>query len=268
MNRRTIHRGEQQIDAAPPEPNVIEIELRIPEFRSGLRMRAALTIELISQTEDKIADLTRSLTICSREPFANQKRRLEKLNIQLFAPEEKCPTRGVLTKTGIPFKEIHNLAAIEGLSEGTLLIAEGISFELYPGLFPVAATAAENGTRVLFLAPADGAFEMPGAAENKAGQPDSISLRKNSIITDIEKTLDAESWPPRGKLVQSSFRIEAWGQRVTMKIIDGPGGWPWFEAVYPSKGRLILLGFPIVESWGASPNPRYLMLKILERLHP
>jgi hypothetical protein len=56
------------------------------------------------------------------------------------------------------------------------------------------------------------------------------------------------------------------GQLVGKIQADGDA-WPWMEAEYPGRrGRLLVCGFGLVRDWDGGPTPRFLLVRLFERL--
>ena len=67
-------------------------------------------------------------------------------------------------------------------------------------------------------------------------------------------------------MIASTIALTA-EEGVVQGTIAPVGGWPWMEANYPeAHGRLVICGFSIISQWDASPTPRFLFARLLERV--
>ena len=84
---------------------------------------------------------------------------------------------------------------------------------------------------------------------------------------DLDKRLDATSWPPDGKVVASSLAVRSRREVVVADAVAGDTAWPWLELRFPGdRAKLVVCGFGIVSHWEAGPAPRFLLARILEFL--
>ncbi len=157
------------------------------------------------------------------------------------------------------------MESITELKEGVLLVGEGVSFKDSPALPESLIQAAARGLPVLCLAPAQGTLPLPGVDKLKGSRPESLAWRSGDVITEIDKRLDARAWSG-GEMIASTIALTA-EERVVQGEIFPAGGWPWMEANYPeTHGRLVICGFGIIRQWDASPTPRFLFERLLERI--
>ena len=126
---------------------------------------------------------------------------------------------------------------------------------------------AARGLPVLCLAPGKGALVLPGAVGAELPPPASLTLRRDDIITELDKRLDAAAWPANGLIESSRLRIKSDRDQVVAEASREPNAWPWLEVRYGTgKGRLLVCGFGIIRQWEASPTPRYLLSQLFLRL--
>lgn len=249
----TIDRGESQVGA----DRSATIRLRLPPVRTGVVLGAMLTI-----SAPGTKPFEKSIWIFPQEAFAHRLTWLKGLKITLFDPEGK--TAALFTKAQIPFEETRNVATLAELREGVIIVGEGTSFRDYRDLPEALTQAAARGRHVLCLAPTEGTFSIPGSEGGPMPLPGSVSLRRQDVITALDKRLDATAWPPAGDLVASSIALTTDAAAVVGEVRK-EGGWPWLEVSYPeTKGKLIICGFGLVSHWDAGPTPRFLLARLLE----
>jgi hypothetical protein len=205
------------------------------------------------------------LWIFPRDPFADRSEWLKSLKITLFDPEGK--TAEVLEKIRVPFTFTKNTSALDELSEGLLVIGEGTAWKDYRSLGETMVKAAARGVPVLCLAPGEGTLVLPGTEGADLPAPESLTLRQEDIITELDKRLDATAWPPAGKIAASRLAIKSDRDQVVAEVSQAARAWPWLEMRYPApKGRLLICGFGIIRQWEATPAARYLLSELFVRL--
>ena len=129
-------------------------------------VQGRITAALVADGQDRsTARYEQPLWFFPAHPFAQRAEWLKDLKITLFDPA--VTTAPVLKAMEIPFEETRNVAALEELKEGLLLVGEGVSFEDERALPEMLFKAAARGLPVLCLAPAKGTLPLPGA-DNRA----------------------------------------------------------------------------------------------------
>ncbi len=266
VSGRTVARGETALAVAPHQTVGFTVPLDLPEVREGVILPADLTVQLYTSEKRRVAArLEKRLWIYSEHAFAGRSKWLETLRIRLFDPVGK--TRDVFEKTEIPFSETANVESLATARDALLVIGEGVSLEAYRGLAGILVEAAARGTPVLCLAPADGRMALPGSAEAEWPDPERVTLRRASVIHDLDKRLDAEGWPPDGRVASRGLAVASDRGQVLARVTDGEKAWPWLEVGFPAaRGKLIVCCFDVIEKWDAGPVPRFLMARLLEHL--
>jgi hypothetical protein len=261
---RTLSSGEVGLTAGPDKPAPVKVALRLPPVRNGVILEAKLTLALVADKEKKAAaSQEKTIWIFPEDPFDLHAKWLKELKIHLLDPEKK--TLKVLEKAKVPFDEVGNVESIAELKEGVLLVGEGVSFKDYSALPELLIQAASRGLPVLCLAPAQGTLPIPGTEKARVPVPGSLAWRRGDVIGEIDKRLDALSWSG-GEMIASTVALTAEEGVVQGEIVPA-GGWPWMEANYPAThGRLVICGFGIIAQWDASPTPRFLFERLLERV--
>jgi hypothetical protein len=263
LNDRTIRSGEADVTATAERPGQVEIRVQAPEVKPGTTLRTRLRVYLIP-ADGKHPDASRLKTIWvfPEDPFFGRKEWLKNLKISLFDPERT--TAAALEKLGVPFDLVPSVAAAGATMQGVLLIGEGVSLKDYPDLAMTLVRLAEAGRPVVCLAPLAGTFPVP--APGSRG-PRFFQWKKQGVIRELDKQLDAAAWLPGGTVVANSFTLTAADGIVVAEVAAGADGWAWLEAEYPSHGRLVICGFGLLgKPWDAGPTPRHLFARILEHI--
>ena len=268
----TIARGENAIAIGSGSSETAELRMTIPPLNEGMAMQATLAVAANEGSAEKeVASIEKPLWIFSTNAFAGKTDWAKGLDIRLFDPLKK--TAGILADSGIPFTEQNNIDALADLKTGMLIVGEGVSFKDYRGLSVALFKAASAGVPVLCLAPAGGEIFVPGMGSTETPKPTGISLRRQDIIGQLDKRLDAESWPPDGKTAISSIALVGERGIVTGQVAGGDDGWPWLEISFgkgadethrQARGKVVICGFGIVEKWDGGPAPRFLLARLLE----
>jgi len=264
---RTITRGESAVSLSAGVPETVTIDLQVPPVKKGVVMTSALDATLHSTgAREALANIHKPIWVFPEDPFAYEKEWLKDLQIRLFDPEGN--TVAAFESLQIPFEEIGRSSAIGSISEGILIIGEGISLMDYRGLDELMVEASARGIPVLCLALSEGEFYMPGTRNSKMPEPEGIQFARSGRIKAFDKRLDNHVWSQDRATVAS--RIAVLGERgaVIGDIETGDkNGWPWIEFSF-KKGdeKLLICGFGIIQSWKDSPAPRYLFREMLKYL--
>ena len=260
---RTVSRREQAVPWQQGSPAEVEIELSMPPLRDSVALTAELQVDLISATGESLAQARQTFWVLAEDPFADRTRWLEGMKMLLYDPIGDTGDR--FDAAGIPYRFVRTLSALRAASDGCVVIGEDVSFANQPGLFPALVQLAADGRRVLVFAPKDGKFQLP-KRETKSSAATSVILHGPEVIGKLDKRLDtnltADDEPPQG----SAWRLAASHGKVVLQTGAMDSGWPWVEFRYSNGGRLILCGFPIINSWDVGPTPRYLLSAIFENI--
>lgn len=264
IDRATYVRRLADVSASPERPGKLVVRFTAPPVREGVVLRAPLIVRILGADGKTQTSIERVLWIFPQDPFADRSKWLKDLEITLFDPAHT--TAAVLTKAGVPFEEQNNLSNLAELRTGLLVIGEGASFKEEPALAAILVKLAARGLPVLCLAPSEGTFSLPSAGEAGKGGPEGLTLRRRTVITRLDKRLDAVAWPADGKVVSTSLKLGVEDGALTAEVVPGEGGWPWLEMEYEGRGRLLVCGFGIVKHWANGPTPRFLFAALLKRL--
>lgn len=260
---RVLARRETLLEVSPDKPGVLSARFELPDAREGIVVPLDVTVGV--ELGEQKQQLEKRLWLFPDDPFALKRDWLNDLKLQLFDPAGE--TRRQLTVAKIPFDLLRTADQAAALGEGTLVVGEDASWSKQRALAGLVVDLASKGVAVLALAPADGLLPLPGSDVENMPAPRSVLLRRNDIIAELDKRLDAQGWPPDGTLQASGLQIGIDRGRVAGRFVEGTNGWPWLECRFTKQpGKLIVCSFPIIEHWDAGPTPRFLFARILERL--
>lgn len=260
-------RGEVPLKAAANQAAQFKVPLTTPNLKEGVVLPTRLNVFLVADGKSAPeAALDIDLFIFPSDPFVERTQWLQDLKISLWDPDSKTRTATAFKDLKIPFDEVVNVNVLAAAKEGMLIVGEGASFKEEPALGEALLQAAGRGLSVLCLAPADGSLLWP-AAQGNGPPPTALSLRRQDIIRQFDKRLDALAWSADGKLIAATFDLKAVEGKVVAEFAGPRGDWPWLELEYPDKkGRLIVCGFALIQQWHTSPTPRYLLARLFEHL--
>jgi hypothetical protein len=266
LGGRTVARGERAMRAEPGKAATVALALTAPPVKDGVILAGRLTVAVSVEGESRPqAEVEQALVFFPRDPFAGRAEWLNGLKLAVYDPARS--TTEAFEKAAIPFEPVREPAALDSLTEGTIVIGESVAWDEERGLAEAVLQAAARGRPVLCLAPAPGRLVLPGLGDPPLAAPRRLSWRRNDVIADFDKRLDSRAWPPNGQVVARSLATRAEGNELVALVADGSAAWPWFEAEFAAgQGRLIVCGFGIVAHWEDGPTPTFLLAKILERL--
>lgn len=263
---RTLARGERTVRTAGGLSDSVEIRAALPAVNPGVIAGIQLSVSAIPKAEDKaVGGLERTLWLFPADPFTGRAAWLAKLTIRLFDPVGA--TARLFDEAKIPYTALRNVDALGQPGEGLLVVGEGVSFRDYRGLNDSLMKAAAAGWPVLCLAPAGGEITLPVTGDSEMPEPKSVTLRRQDIITQLDKRLDAGGWNTGAKDAGSGLKLRGDRGPVAAEVVSQAGAWPWMEMTYDrGRGKWVVCGFGIVSGWAESPTPRFLFVKVLEHV--
>ncbi|MCY2966233.1 MAG: hypothetical protein NT069_21815, partial [Planctomycetota bacterium] len=167
-----------------------------------------------------------------------------------------------LKNARVPFQRELELNALDRLTTGLLILAENNKVT-DDTLAKIAWNLVQRGVSVLWIAPT--ALELPDpTSDNVATPPREFHLRREEFVAELDKRFSAAPW-------NDPTTIRRWSpasvrSRVVWRKSSSPVGWSWIEGIWPNRARLMVCGLPLVSLWDLDPTPRYLLLKLLERV--
>ena len=121
---RTVSRGSARAMTTGADVPTYSVEVPVPPVSEGVVV--TLTLKMVWSDGDRQYRHSRPLHVFSRDPLAGQKF-LQEANISLFDPESK--TSDLFERHGIPCRLLPNLASVDSVEGGVLVVGEGISFD-------------------------------------------------------------------------------------------------------------------------------------------
>ncbi len=259
IGQRTAASGEFEVRGDADKPADGTIALRWPQVKDGSVLTAQLTVSVGEVRHERV------VLIFPRDAFADRREWLKALKLTVFDPPGK--TVEVFEDNDIPHERFRSREALDDVTDGIVVVGEGVSLKKHEGLMDDLRNLATRGVPVLCLASDDGELAFPGDKP----QASAIQLRRADVIRELDKRLDAEWWP-KGRSQLRGLQLQANSDEVVARVNDDANSWPWCEWQFVTDSdkpsRLIWCGFGIIRSWNDGPTPRYLFDKILERIAP
>ena len=249
---RTLQVGETNEKLKADVVSNVDITLRTPPLHQDVVQTVCFNASAKDPAGNSLGEFDTEFTLFPADPFSNRREWLTELNLCVYDPNGA--TSKVLGNTNVPFKNLSSLSRLPP-EKTVVVIAEGISLHNKQRLSERLLEIADAGNKVLWFAPADGNAVFPN------NSPKQLSFARSNYIEHLDKRLDANAWSTEGIVI----RPESIGKDVRLQIDNiNESGFRCMHVEYDSEGQLILSGFPIASCWDASPNPRYLLLKLLE----
>lgn len=269
--QRPLWRHEVPLHTQAGRIEVVPLEVPVPPVKDDVSLPLVFQARVFGDGEAARAECETTWWAFGPDPFAGRNQWLESLELVLFDPAGT--TADTFQQAGIPFLRVRNSAALLERRSGLVVVGEGLSFRKNRALAESLSALPAQGVSVLCLAPAEGEIALPGVEDGPA-VPAALAFRRQDVIAELDKRLDARAWPADREIIAASLALAGSGSGVVARVGTGEGGWPWMEAVSFVEGelpgrrpaRFIVCGFPLIAKWGATPAPRYLLLRLLERL--
>lgn len=263
---RTIFRQQKRISVKPGNEKYFSVSIHPPEINDGVILDVTLQIDLTEDGAEKpVARIKRTVRLFNKDPFVQKKNELIATGIALFDPVGK--TAAVFESANIPFIRVQGLDSINGFTGRVLIVGEGTPISNYRGLANMLLQLASSGVPVLCLAPSSGEFPLNAFLHKPLEQPNTLLLKRQDVIGDLDTKLDFLSWPPNGKVVATSLQLVTDKNGVAGKVSVNDTGWVWMEIDFgPNKGKFVFAGFAIIEKWNTGPVPRFLLDKLLNHI--
>jgi hypothetical protein len=268
IGNATIARGDSAIEVAVGGRKSLPIKIAAQSTRSGTFLEMKLAVATyMNGGRQSVASIERKYWVLPADPFADRRQWAKKLRAVLYDP--KGSTAEILRKADFPFVEQRNLAALGELTEGTAILAEGLSWREEPGIEEVVWKLAERGVRVLCLAPTEGTFSVSGLSKKGRNDITRMTFASTDIIASWDGRLDAGTWS--GGVPSVASRVSVQGEGTDAMAVFGPDrGWPWAEVRVGRRGAkqgvVAVCGFGVMRRWDEGPTPRHVFLRALESI--
>lgn len=260
VERAVIARGEKTLSLIADRGHEVPVEVEFPGAKPGAILKGLLTLDLRARDGVHVQRTT-DLYVFSPDIGSHRQSWLESLDIRLFDPRKA--TAAALTDGRIPYRMIPQADELPS-GQGLMIYGEGIAPERQAAVWSSAMLAAQKGRQALVLGSSGSVLRQNDLIPGGNGGPAAFSVRKKDVIRGFDKRLDADQWQSPGRIVAASLHWGARDQSAMIEFQNNNAGWPFLDIRYPKGGRLIWVGFGIVESWQATPAARYLLLRLLE----
>jgi len=262
-SERTLASGTSNATRVGDHENKVfyNVTIPTPPLHAGVVLSAKLKLHWPDTKQP--FQKTHPVYLYSRTPFAAQQKFLEHAQIKLFDQDGK--TAELLDANEIPHTRLLNLAAIDVVTEGILLVGESTSFRKQRRLAESLIHAASRGVSVLCLAPSEGDFPLAINGPASEIRPTQLLLAGNDYLRRYDKRFDRLP-------STTSLSLEPLRNEVVIRATQEKSAWSWAVAEYATDkstsppGRLMICSLDIVSQWEQSPVPSYLFAHLLQDL--
>lgn len=262
LGAAVVDRGHVSADTAMSARSV-EFPVRVPPLRDGVTGEAALTV--VATSDGQSAKLVHPVWILPVDPWSGLRADLAGRTLWLFDPGRALSAR--LAEAGLNTTAVRNTAALAALTNGLVLVADGVSLRTQRGLADALVRAAAGGAQVILLAPLDGVIPLPGH-DGMADLPrPDVRLGGVAALRQLDKRLDAHFWPGPVPAVSASVVLSA-ERRQSEAVWSADGtGWVWLEMEFrTSGGRLLAVGWAPTKAWSYGPAPRHVLAALIRHV--
>lgn len=261
--QRVVLRGEQAFDIGPDHIARLRVPWTAPEVRTGIVARLDFAATATAADGRTLASLRRSFTVFPADAFADRRARFRAAELVLFDPERR--TADLLTAADVAFHAVRSVDELAALSQGVVLVGEGVSGASYRGLWPALLALGARGVPVLMLAPAEGRLALPLSDADPAPRTAFFALRGDEVLGELDKRLGTDLWADGVPVRHTGLRLEADRGAIALTVADAPAHWALAEMRF-GRAPVIVCAFDTVRAWDVSPAPRYLFVKLLEHV--
>lgn len=263
---RTLASREVAFAVDPGKVASAQVRCQLPPVKPGvifpLRLQAALVADLADKPS---AQFEETLYLFAPNPFLDRTEWLQKLDLNLFDPEES--TARALDALEVPYRRVTNLESLSELTKGVVIVGEGVAWEDYGPLGKVLLDTAMRGASVLCLSPAAAEFSLPLSVDRSAAVS-GLSLRRRDVIRELDKRFSL-AWEAGRPVETRELAMVVDGEKLLARAGEPGQGWPWLQISYaPGAGKFTWCGFGLIRSWDKSPTARYLLERILQTYSP
>lgn len=224
-----------------PRTGKLEIRLRTPQVKEGV----VLPIQVAA------GDSLFKIHIFGRDPLADRHNWAEALQIVLFDPSGE--TAKAFGTINLPYRQLTGLGGLAAVTEGIVVVGEGLSFADHPELDDTLCCLARQGVPVVLLAPGSGNFRVADPP------PTRFELRDESVGQQIDPQTVGDLKRSRG------YRVSGDGNGPVLRITVQRSDYAWGDFRFDNKrGRLCCLTWNLLETWETSPAPRFFFVRLLE----
>jgi len=262
----TVARGEKALNMANGLVP-FNISFTLPELKPGIITDLILDLSVIDvDSGNKLVTTNKIIKSFSQNAFVDMDNWLESLNIVLFDPEKT--TVKLFDNLNIPYRFTKNIDALTEINQGIVIVGEGVSLDENKGLWNVLVDVASRNIPVLCLALREGEMRIPGVGiTEKSPKPSALTIKRYQAITDLNKSLDRQSWCGKRMVASQSVIFKGECDLVIAGVEEGCNNWLWLEQSFEgSTAKLVLCQFQLIKNWNRSPVPQYLLLNILETM--
>lgn len=220
---------------------LVEIRLRTPNVKEAV----VLPIQVA------VGDAVCKVLIFGRDPLNGRRQWAEQLRIVLFDPSGN--TAEAFDAIKLPYRRATGLGALAAVSEGMVVVGEGLRLADHAGLDRVLCQIAGHGVPVILLAPKSGELTISDP------RPKRFELRD----PDVGQQIDSRTV---GDLKRSGgYRISGEGKGPVLRVTDESLSYVWGDFRFDlAQGRVCCVAWELLDRWETSPAPRFFFVRLLE----
>jgi len=197
------------------------IQLFAPPTETGVVLE--LDLEFSFESAGKPVSRNMKIYVFPTTPLSSATETWKQIGLQLFDPVGG--THQLLDSLSVPHQMLRDLASIDQVTQGVIVIGENIQLARHPHLAQSLAQAVTRGIGVLVLAPAEGSLVFES---DDRLQFTRIDCQRETVVVGFDSRFDGQGWLGKPATIRQ-FQLQQTGNELKIECVEDPNAWPWIE---------------------------------------
>ncbi|WP_145363758.1 hypothetical protein [Stratiformator vulcanicus] len=259
-----VRTGRFRFEETVKEEGRPTLSVQLPKVEAGLVVDATLIVSYADSAGSH--SFSQRLNVVGPDVLSGLRGKLSDVGVAVY--DDLGQSHDVLDAEELEYRKLHSLSGVGEIEEGILIFGERTEFAYRQSLSEAAIAATRAGKQVLVLRPSSDGFPLSSLIrETDADEPvrrhfKQVTLGTISNLPSKKDSLDVAYWSRNDG--NPGFNLALIRRRL-IAVPDNEADWQILSVTGNGKkgGHLMLVGVPIVESWGDA-SPRLLLRRLFE----